>query len=173
MRTADDLPAAAAALVEVHSKDGYPVEGVDDPVAWLTGPRVRRAWVGELNGSVVGHVSVSAPQPGDAAVEVWTSSAEGASDTVGVLSRLFVLPAARGRSLGEKLVHAAASYAQQAHRRLVLDVLTKDAATIRLYERLGWRRIGTTMHGLRPRPRARLLLRQPQLAPATSLRPRG
>jgi len=28
----------------------------------------------------------------------------------------------------------------------VLDVMTKDVAAIALYERLGWRRIGTTQH---------------------------
>lgn len=28
----------------------------------------------------------------------------------------------------------------------VLDVMTKDAAAIRLYERLGWRRLGSTQH---------------------------
>jgi hypothetical protein len=33
-----DLPATAAALVEVHRSDGHPVEGVDDPRGWLVSP---------------------------------------------------------------------------------------------------------------------------------------
>jgi hypothetical protein len=33
-----DLPATAAALVEVHHSDGHPVEGVDDPRGWLVSP---------------------------------------------------------------------------------------------------------------------------------------
>jgi len=35
-RTLADIPAAAAALVEVHRTDGYPVEGVADPIRWVT-----------------------------------------------------------------------------------------------------------------------------------------
>ena len=34
-RQDSDIPALAAALVEVHQLDGYPVEGVDNPKAWL------------------------------------------------------------------------------------------------------------------------------------------
>ena len=71
---------------------------------------------------------------------------EGANDTVAALSRLFVLSAARGHSLGLKLVEAATGYAQDQGLRLVLDVVTEDATAIRLYERLGWRRIGVTEH---------------------------
>ena len=141
-----DLPGAAAALVEVYTTDGYPVEGVDDPQAWLTGSTLLRAWVGELDGRIVGHVAISWPQPDDAAAIMWTSTPEGANDTVAVLGRLFVLNVARGHSLGLKLMQAATDYAHSHGLRLVLDVMTKDAAAIRLYERLGWYRIGTTEH---------------------------
>ena len=41
---------------------------------------------------------------------------------------------------------AAQDYAHEHDLRLVLDVMTKDAAAIKLYERLGWRRIGQTEH---------------------------
>jgi ribosomal protein S18 acetylase RimI-like enzyme len=41
---------------------------------------------------------------------------------------------------------AAMSFGQTHDRRLVLDVMAKDAAAIRLYERLGWLGIGETMH---------------------------
>ena len=50
-------------------------------------------------------------------------------------------------ALGEQLVRTATDYAHQHSRRLVLDVMTKDTAPIRIYERLGWQRIGTTRHG--------------------------
>lgn len=145
-RTEADLPGAAAALVEVYRIDGYPVEGVDDPQAWLTGSTLLRAWVGELDGAIVGHVAISRPQPDDAAAVMWTSSPEGADDRVAVLGRLFVRSAARGHSLGRRLMQAATDYAQTEGLRLVLDVMTKDAAAIRLYERLGWHRVGTTAH---------------------------
>ena len=144
-RTDADLPGAAA-LVDVHRTDGYPVEGVDDPEGWLTGATLLRAWVAEMDGRIVGHVAVSRPQSDDAAAVMWTGTSEGAEDAVAVLGRLFVVNAARGHSLGEKLVRAATEYAHRHVIRLVLDVMTKDAAAIQLYERHGWRRIGTTQH---------------------------
>jgi len=48
--------------------------------------------------------------------------------------------------LGKQLVRATSAYADERGLRLVLDVMEKDAAAIRLYERLGWRRISTTWH---------------------------
>ena len=145
-RNTADLSAAAAALVEVHRSDGYPVEGVDDPSAWLVTPHQLGAWVAELDGRIVGHVALSEPQPDDAAAAMWTSTPTGAGDHVAVLGRLFILPDARGHALGEQLVHAATNYGREHGRRLVLDVMTKDTAAVRLYERLGWTRIGTTVH---------------------------
>ena len=141
-----DLPEAGAALVEVHRSDGYPVEGVDDPTAWLLSPHQIAAWVAELDGRIVGHVALSEPQPNDAAAAVWTTHAENPADHIAVLGRLFVHPQARGHALGEQLARTATDYAHEHGLRLVLDVMTKDAAAIRLYERLGWQRIGTTQH---------------------------
>ncbi len=63
-----------------------------------------------------------------------------------MLGRLFVLRTARGHAIGRRLVEAAQTAARADGLRLVLDVMTKDTAAIALYERLGWRRIGTTDH---------------------------
>lgn len=146
VRTDAELDSAAAALVEVHRSDGYPVEGVVDPVGWLSGTSVLRAWIGELGGRVVGHVSVSSPQEGDAAAQMWVDSQGGQESPVAVLGRLFVSSHARGHALGSRLLREAMSYADDAGLRLVLDVLSKDAAAIALYERLGWKRFGSTVH---------------------------
>jgi GNAT superfamily N-acetyltransferase len=145
-RANTDLPAAAAALVAVHRSDGYPVEGVDDPHGWLISPHQLAAWVAELDGRIVGHVALSEPQPDDAAAAMWTNTADGRADQVAVLGRLFVLSEARGHAIGERLVRTATEYAHAHGRRLALDVMTKDASAIRLYERLGWQQIGTTQH---------------------------
>ena len=145
-RTPDDLAGAAAALVEVHAGDGYPVEGVDDPVAWLTGPTLLRAWVLDLGHRIGGHVSISTPKPDDAAAAMWRTTEQGADEETAVLGRLFVVAAARRRRAGEQLMNAAQTYATTNGLRLVLDVMAKDAAAIKLYERLGWRRIGMTDH---------------------------
>lgn len=130
-RKAEDLPDATAALVSVHATDGYPVEGVGDPVAWLEPEGLLSAYVARSGGRVVGHVAVMA-QPG--------------APGYAVLARLFVVREARGLRLGEALVRAAETYAAGADLRLTLDVLLKDTAAIRLYDRLGWTRTGALRH---------------------------
>ncbi|MEU9329496.1 GNAT family N-acetyltransferase [Streptomyces canus] len=140
-----DLASAAAALTEVHSTDGYPVEGVDHPEAWLRSDDVIAAWVGELDDAVVGHVAVMRPH-GEDAVSLWTQQSGDKEDRIAVLARLFVVKAARKHAVGERLTQAAMDYGRERGIRLVLDVMTKDTAAIRLYERLGWREIGRTSH---------------------------
>ncbi|MER7576503.1 GNAT family N-acetyltransferase [Streptomyces sp. NPDC126514] len=143
--TDDDLAGAAAALVEVHDTDGYPVEGVDDPEAWIKSADVLDAWVAVRDGRIVGHVAVMKPQ-GEAAADLWVQQSGDDVDHVGVLARLFVVQSARKQATGRRLMEAAVSHARAHRLRLVLDVMVKDASAIRLYERLGWRKIGETNH---------------------------
>nr|WP_234313913.1 GNAT family N-acetyltransferase [Streptomyces sp. NBRC 109706] len=69
-----------------------------------------------------------------------------AEEATAELVRLFVHPDSRGRAIGEGLVRAAMAHAQANGRRLVLDVMAKDRAAIRLYERLGWTCYARTKH---------------------------
>ncbi|MEU0787497.1 GNAT family N-acetyltransferase [Streptomyces sp. NPDC006173] len=140
-----DLPGAAAALVEVHGTDGYPVEGVDQPELWLRSTDVLAAWVAEVSNKIVGHVALMKPR-GEDAVSLWIEQSGDAEEHVAVLARLFVIKEARKHAVGEKLMKAAADYARGRDLRLVLDVMTKDAAAIHLYERLGWVKIGEATH---------------------------
>lgn len=140
-----DLPQTAEALVRVHASNGYPVEGVADPQGWLTSPALIKAWVAELDCQIVGHVAISQPQ-GEDAVTLWLRQSNTSKEHVAVLERLFVLPEARGHAIGQQLTRTATDYAREIGRRLVLDVMTKDDAAIRLYERLGWQPIGTATH---------------------------
>jgi ribosomal protein S18 acetylase RimI-like enzyme len=140
-----DIPGAAAALVQVHATDGYPVEGVAQPTEWISSPAVAQAWVAEAGGRIVGHVAVMRPQ-GEDAVTLWRALSKDEETPVGVLARLYVVREARGRSVGEWLVREAMAYATERGMRLVLDVMTKDAGAIRLYERMGWRAIGEATH---------------------------
>ncbi|MBP2056770.1 ribosomal protein S18 acetylase RimI-like enzyme [Streptomyces griseochromogenes] len=142
---AADLLGAARALVEVHETDGYPVEGVDDPQAWLRSEQVLAAWVAEADGVIVGHVAIMRPDGADAA-SLWIRQNGEDEAHVAVLARLFVLQAARGRATGRRLMAAAMGHALANNLRLVLDVMAKDVAAMRLYERLGWRKIGETTH---------------------------
>lgn len=145
-RRAADLDTAARVLVEVHAHDGYPVEGVADPLAWLQPRSLICAWVAELKGEVVGHVALSAPTAGDHAVQLLRELTSRDDRELAVLGRLFVRPAARRRSIGEALVRTTMDDAARRGLELVLDVMSKDAAAIRLDERLGWQRIGTATH---------------------------
>ncbi len=140
-----DVPALTAALRDAHATDGYPVEGVAQPDGWIGSPGVRRAWVAELNGQVVGHVALM-DADGEDASRIWREQQDDDRDRLLALGRLFVTRDARGRSLGEALARTAMEAARGASHRLVLDVMVKDQAAIRLYERLGWRRIGEAIH---------------------------
>lgn len=144
-RVDTDIAGAGAALVRTHASDGYPVEGVDDPEAWLTSPALLKAWVAEIAGTIVGHVAISRPD-GEEAVALWMDQSGASEKDVAVLSRLFVAPEARRKSVGESLARVAAEYGQSQGVRLVFDVLTKDTAAIRLYERLGCTRLGPATH---------------------------
>ncbi|MGL4178580.1 MAG: GNAT family N-acetyltransferase [Dermatophilaceae bacterium] len=143
-RTDADLPALARVLVEVHATDGYPVEGVADPLAWLTLPGAIGAWVAELDGQPVGHVALTEPGPGDEAPRLYAER-HGPEPTA-VLGRLFISPASRGQGLAEQLARTAMSAAHDAGRVAVLDVMQKDHAAIRLYKRLGYLRLGLFAH---------------------------
>jgi len=140
-----DLPGAAAALTDVHATDGYPVEGVAHPEAWLRSDDVLASWVTEADGRIVGHVAVMRPR-GEDAVTLWAAQSGDDEQHIAVLARLFVVRDARKHALGERLVRTATHYALRHNHRLVLDVMVKDTAAIRLYERLGWLRTGRATH---------------------------
>jgi len=56
-RRADDLPACAEVLAEVHRQDGYPTCWPTNPVGWLDLPG---AWVAEEAGVMAGHIALVA-----------------------------------------------------------------------------------------------------------------
>ncbi|WP_072802810.1 GNAT family N-acetyltransferase [Rhodococcoides yunnanense] len=115
LRDPADLPECVAALREVHDADGYPNVWPNDAEDWLQPPGTAHAIVAEFDGRIVGHAVV---------VE---------RDHVRWVSRLFVLPGARGLRVGEALLAEA--------RRIganMLDVVEQSDAAIALYERTGW-----------------------------------
>lgn len=145
-RTADDLSGLGELLVRVHELDGYPVEGVADPQAWLKSDHELAALVAEKDGQVVGHVMLSYPAEGDAAADEYARRENEATDSIAVLGRLFISPDARGEALGARLTDSATEIARKLGRRAVLDVMAKDKAAIRTYEKLGWERIAEIEH---------------------------
>ena len=57
-RVDGDLDGCVDALAQVHECDGYPNTWPQNPHRWLSSPTVVKAWVGESDGRVVGHVAV-------------------------------------------------------------------------------------------------------------------
>jgi len=136
-RRDDDLDDLARILVEVHSQDGYPVEGIADPHAWLRLEHPLGAWVAELNGKVVGNVALTEPGPHDDAPRMWAEQTDESVERTAVLGRLYIAPSARGQALGARLTEAASEAAAQLGRTAVLDVMKKDQKAQALYGKLG------------------------------------
>lgn len=142
-----DLPALGEVLVRVHELDGYPVEGVADPIGWLRVARAIQCWTATVDGQPVGHIALTQAAPEDDAAKVW---AEHTGDNIADLAipvRLFVDPDHRRWGLGRKLMEAVGIEAEAHGKALALDVIEKDRAARRLYEQAGYMRIGNARHG--------------------------
>ncbi|WP_399926937.1 GNAT family N-acetyltransferase [Streptomyces kanamyceticus] len=133
-----DLEACVRVLAQVHESDGYPVNWPSRPGDWLLGAATLGAWVAELDGRVVGHVSLSRSAPDDAAPGLWSERTGVGVEASAVVSRLYVAPTARGHGIGALLARRAVREARTRALHPVLDVVSSDTAAIALYERLGW-----------------------------------
>jgi GNAT superfamily N-acetyltransferase len=145
-RREEDLPRLASILVRVHAADGYPVEGVADPEAWLRHPQELQSWTAAHDDEPIGQVSLTRAQPEDDAAVAWREYAGGDVDRLAVAARLFVDPAHRGSGAGRLLMETARDFARSNGFAIALDVVLKDRAAIRLYERLGAERISDINH---------------------------
>lgn len=141
-----DLDVLARILAQVHELDGYPVEGVDDPRAWLELPHSIGQWTALLDGKPVGHAALLRPQPSDGAPLILAKRDGLSLGQMAVLAKLFVAPLARGHSVANRLMDVAEDEARSAEIRLALDVMAKDRSAISLYQRRGWCPIGSSQH---------------------------
>ncbi|MCG5472463.1 GNAT family N-acetyltransferase [Micromonospora sp. LAH09] len=134
-RRATDLDGCVAGLAEVHRVDRYPMNWPADPRRWLREPHPARAWVAvDADAAVVGHVAVHrVSDPADGPLARPTAE----------VARLFVVPSARGLALGSALLGRARQWASRRATDLVLEVAGGGAAATALYERTGWRHVGT------------------------------
>jgi GNAT superfamily N-acetyltransferase len=146
-RRPDDLDPLADVLVRVHALDGYPVEGVEHPRAWLTPPRQLAAWTALLSDTPIGHIALVKATRNDDAAAMWLRHAPGSElDSVALPVRLFVDPEHRHLGAGTQLMAAVMQYAHAHALVLVFDVMLKDRAAIRLYETLGCCPLGAIEH---------------------------
>jgi GNAT superfamily N-acetyltransferase len=136
-RRVTDLDECVDALRAVHKADAYPLNWPEDPRRWLTAPRLLQAWIAEESGgAVLGHVAVQR-LPDVTNNQAPARHAE--------LSRLYVIPAARRRSLASALVRQARSWAAEHGYELTLHVTDEHrSAAVAFYEATGWRFSHTT-----------------------------
>ena len=145
-RREEDIPALAAVLVRVHELDGYPVEGVADPEGWLRHDHEMESWTASQHGKPIGQITLTRAMPDDDASRTWSEHTGGNIDNLAIPVRLFVDPNHRGTGAGQLLMSAAVDHARAHSLAVAFDVMLKDKAAIRLYERLGAKRIARALH---------------------------
>ncbi len=142
-RSDDDLDDLVTVLHRVQAATGYPVQMPPDPARWLSSSRTRESWVAVYRGGpIAGQVSL-ATSDGDFATDLWTRALECSPSEIAVVKRLFVDPPMSGRGAARLLLGTAVS---EAHRQGLVPVLDVDASSERarlLYERSGFRLVGT------------------------------
>ena len=141
-RTDDDLDACEQLAQAVHQADGYPVwlgSGLRD---FISAPEALAAWVAVDDAAqVVGHVVLN-PRTSPGAMALAGEASGLAADELVVVARLLVAPAARRAGVASALLDHAVDAARRRQRRPMIDVVTRFAAAITVYERRGWVRVG-------------------------------
>ena len=166
-RLDEDVPRCVRALAAVHAAEGYPACWPTDPGGWLNPLGLAAAWVAEHAGSIAGHVGM-VRDPHDHALTALTGVP---AHRLASVTRLFVIPPARGRGVGAQLMDQVSRCAVEQGLQLVLDVVDDGGPAVALYERLGWllvdRRLadGTTPDGHRLPVRIHVAPEQPSPVP--------
>jgi GNAT superfamily N-acetyltransferase len=145
-RLEEDLAPLADILIRVHELDGYPVEGVADPEAWLRHPNELQSWTATKDGEPIGQITLTSATPDDDAARVWHDQTGGNIDDLAIPVRLFVDPDHRSSGAGRLLMQAAVDLARGHSLAIAFDVMLKDRSAIRLYERLGAQRVADLVH---------------------------
>ncbi|MEY2471925.1 MAG: hypothetical protein QOK28_1254 [Actinomycetota bacterium] len=148
-RSDADSDALVALLTDVNASDGYPpLVARDDLGAFLLGHPARAAWVAEVDGAIVGHVALHDRSLDETMIAA--SAALGVpEDALGVVARLFVGAAGRGRGIGEALLAIATAEARAQGREPILDTWEELSNAIALYDRCGWRRVAEVSAAIR------------------------
>jgi GNAT superfamily N-acetyltransferase len=138
-RTESDADPLVGVLAEVHLSDAYPMMATHVSREWLFDPGFEAAWVAAIDGVPIGHIAVKRGY-GGAAIE--RASGRPATETLGV-TRFFVGKSARGTGAASALLDAVDDFASEMGLALALDVVEFNTAAIALYERRGWKRVGS------------------------------
>lgn len=166
-REAADLPRLVAVLGAQQPISRYPIRWpLPIPaVEFVARAGELGAWVAEVDGAVVGHVSLLEVQPGWEA-DGFEAATGVARDVMASVSGLFVHPGATGLGVGTALLGAALERARGLGRFPVLDVAAQHEKAVALYRRHGWSVVGETWPDWLPDGFGPFLVMTPPDAPA-------
>ncbi|WP_446663820.1 GNAT family N-acetyltransferase [Flexivirga sp. B27] len=143
-RQDSDLSALAELLGRQQPQTHYPfVWPFPAPIeGFLKRSSELRAWVGEIDGEVVGHVSVTSADD-DPIGKSWAAAHGVDTSELRCVSVFFADISRAGQGIGSRLLQHATDYAL-ADGYPVLDVVAAHEGPVALYLRRGWQIIETT-----------------------------
>ena len=143
VRNPADVPLLVELLAAQQPHSGYPQNWpLPYPVEqFIARSTETAAWVAELDGRVVGHVSVTTVEPGLEG-DIWSAGTGRPVDELASVSVLFVDHPLSGRGVGSALLDAAVAAIRAVGRTAVLDVVQETAPAVELYRRRGWQVVG-------------------------------
>lgn len=142
-RRSSDLPALADVLAGQQPHSRYPLRWPlpFPPEEFIVRPSEQQAWVAELDGQVVGHVSLTTVEA-DALGDIWSAGAGRPVAELACVSVLFVDHERQGHGIGGRLLDTAVTAAREAKQTPVLDVVTRHSAAVDVYRHRGWVEVG-------------------------------
>jgi GNAT superfamily N-acetyltransferase len=151
-REPTDIPTLISILTDVHNLTKYPVDGPGSFPARFCSSNALTSIVALHDGTLAGHAELQ-DTTGLNPVAAKALISSGPPDSFAALVSLFVDPKMQGKGIGARLVEEALAWGRAHGRRLVLIVLEKDTAAIRLYESMKWERqvdyIHENIHGVK------------------------
>ncbi|KAF1942803.1 acyl-CoA N-acyltransferase [Clathrospora elynae] len=138
-RAPSDAPVLIQILANVHNLTGYPVDGPTSFPARFQSSKAFTSLVALYKGDLAGHVELQDPSALPSTV-VKSLASHAPMSSFAALVSLFVDPKIQGKGIGARLIDEALTWGRVEGKRLVLVVLDKDTAAIRMYEKLGWER---------------------------------
>lgn len=139
-----DLPALADLLGRQQPQTRYPfVWPFPQPIEeFLKRPTELRAWVAEIDDTIVGHVSVTTADD-DPIGKSWAAAHNVDLTEIRCVSVFFSDITRAGQGIGSRLLATATEFAM-ADGYPALDVVTAHETPVNLYLRRGWQLIETT-----------------------------
>ena len=138
-RNPSDIPTLIQILTQVHHLTGYPVDGPSTFFKKLQPANALQSIVALFNENLAGHAQIQTTSGLNPAVIEYITASRPIESFASLVS-LFVDPSIQGKGIGARLVEEALIWSRREGKRLVLVVLDKDQAAIRMYDRMGWER---------------------------------